>query len=53
MIDELALIICFNIDMLSSCEDPCITCTRQAEAAIKFIAEQGKVVPFPSENRTS
>ena len=37
MVDELAKIICFNIDMLSSCDDPCITCSRQAEAAIKFI----------------
>lgn len=54
MVEELTKIICFNIDTLSACEEPCLTCVRQAEAALKFIAEQGKVVPFPSkEDRTS
>jgi len=54
VVEELTKIICFNIDTLSACEEPCLTCVRQAEAALKFIAEQGKVVPFPSEeDRTS
>ena len=37
MIEELAKIICFNIDTLSSCDEPCITCTRQAEAVVEFV----------------